>query len=202
MVIESAALLAAAQSLAVYAALAATPGPNAFAVGAQAALCGLRATLPLCLGIGLGVALAAGGACAGAARLQGAGAEHAARTLAAAALILMAMRLAEAPRAVAAGRARAASFGVCGLGLATALTNPVTWAYFATACTGPAGRAAELLVAGAFVVALLVAVLLALVLGRPGPRAWAERHQPAIRLGAAALLGGYAGWAAVPMLFG
>lgn len=190
-----------------YAAVAAAPGPNTFAVGAQAALRGARATLPLCAGIAVGALLAALGGCAGASAL-GADerAQGAARALAAGALLALALRLAAPPpNAVARGPRRAPlppGAGAFGLGLFAAVTNPVTWVYFSTACLGPAGRGWGLVVAGAGAVALLNAVLLAALLGRPGPRAWAERHQARLRLGAGALLGGYAGWAVAPLLIG
>jgi len=199
--VEAMAFAAAAQAVAVYAAIAVSPGPNTFAVATEAALRGLRATLPLCAGIGLGVAVTAAGACSTAGVIQGHPSLGAAlRCISAVSLIVLAIRLTSAHP----GRTRIIPVpaGAFGLGLLTSITNPVSWAYFVTACSGPAGAAPAVVAVGAAAVAVCNAVALGGVLSCDAPRRWAERHERRLRVGAGGLLGAYAGWSLAPILLG
>ena len=190
-----------------YALLLATPGPNLLAVWGIAALRGLRGVWPLCLGIGLGAGalnasllLFAFGLAA-----DWAGWDKVGRVAGALFLLRVALSVARLPLPIAvedasvpAGGRRDGGCGIAcaaalGAGFLTAVTNPMTGAFFAAwhlGCLGaaPDPAAACLMVLGVGAVAfgyfLTVAALLARPLARRAALAW---HRP-IRLCASAAL--------------
>ncbi|SDC40095.1 LysE family translocator [Belnapia rosea] len=175
-----------------YLAILVTPGPNLLVVAGVAALRGLRGALPLCLGIALGAGTlnAAMGATLGAAPLTPDW-SLAGRLLSAAMLLWVAFSIARAqpPDAVrAAHRAQGAEFGA---GFCTAVTNPITAAFFAAQFLGPLSQGGDLrLLAPLAVAATALAVSLgcAALLAQPAcQRAALAWHRP-IRLIAAITL--------------
>lgn len=144
-----------------YLAVLAAPGPNMLAIGSLAALRGFRGVLPVCCGIAagvgcLGLVLHLGfGLLAGLEGLDGA-----ARIAGAAILLVVALRVmrtprpglpAKAPHGAAPPRPVQGGFVI---GFLTALTNPVTAAYFIAQFLGPLGA-----MEGAWVAAPLAAAL-------------------------------------------
>lgn len=133
---------AAGQVLLGCAVVLAAPRLNAPAIGALAALRGFAGVVPLCLGVACGVGtlvallcLALSGALPEPGRWGDAG-----RIAGAVLLLCIALRLfhRKASAAAAAGSARLSGF--CG-GFCTAVSNPVTAAFFASQLVGAAGAA-------------------------------------------------------------
>jgi threonine/homoserine/homoserine lactone efflux protein len=139
-----------------YLLILAMPGPNMLALGCVAALRGLGAALPLCLGLAAGawalggaMLLAALGAAAAAPGWTQAGRVAGATLLAMVALLILRGGLRRAgveaarpgrrltPLARIGGTGSAAGLFVAGF--LTAMTNPLTGAFFAAQFLGPAG---------------------------------------------------------------
>lgn len=129
-----------------YLAVLAAPGPNMLAIGAMAALRGFRGVLPVCCGIAAGVGCLALVLHLGFGLLAGLqGLEAAARAAGGAMLLVVALRIMRSPRpslpanAPPGAAAPMAMRGGFALGFLTALTNPVTAAYFIAQFLGPLG---------------------------------------------------------------
>ena len=176
-----------------YLVILATPGPNLLAIGSIAALHGLRAALPLCLGIALGAGALGGALVAAAGSIPDAGSwTIAGRLLGVGLLLWVAAMVARGrppdPAAVASRRAWTVEFGAA---FCTAACNPLTAAFFAAQLLGPlaAGGMARFAVPAAIVgVALPFFLGVATLLARPLVRnAVLARHRP-IRLAASAML--------------
>jgi threonine/homoserine/homoserine lactone efflux protein len=192
--LDSEAFAAAGRVLLGYAVVLAMPGPNALAVGAVAALRGFAGAVPLCLGVVCGVGTVAALCLA----LPSASPEpghwgDAGRIAGAVLLLSVALRLFHRKTPTAAnGGGRLVGFlgGFC-----TAVSNPITAAFFASQFLGaigaaPSGRAGGVLVVlGAAAAALTHGLAMAGLLARPGVRraalAW---HRPICLAGATALL--------------
>lgn len=193
------------------------PGPNMLAVGCIAALRGLRGAVPLVAGLACGAAALALGVLLmlGAAPAKGAMAAApatAVQAVAAGLLLCVAVAILRSPGPVPeAGPAVARRIPRQGIaaflaGFGTALTNPVTAAYFASAMLGPDGHAAAgaSLAARVLLPAAVVAPLvflfwigIAALLARPRVRQVVQaRHRP-IRIAAAGALAAMA----LPMLW-
>ncbi|MBL6457754.1 LysE family transporter [Belnapia sp. T6] len=175
-----------------YLAILVTPGPNLLVIAGVAALRGLRGAVPICLGIALGAGTlnAALAATLGTAQLAD---EVAAggRLLSAAMLLWVAFSIARSRPPDAARAARRAQGAEFSAGFCTALTNPISAAFFAAQFLGPLGAMAAVrpLVPVAVVgMALLVSLGFAMLLAHPAcQRAALAWHRP-IRLGAALAL--------------
>ena len=161
------AAVAAGRVLLGYAVVLATPGPNALAIGAVAALRGFAGAVPLCLGVACGAGTLAGLLCLA---LAGASPEpgrwgDAGRVAGAVLLLYIALRLLrrEAPAAIDGGGG-GRMVGFCG-GFCTAVSNPITAAFFASQLAGVAGTASARASSGVLVVLGIVAVALAHGLG-------------------------------------
>jgi threonine/homoserine/homoserine lactone efflux protein len=151
----------------------ATPGPNMLTIGAVATTRGFAGTVPLCLGVACGVGvLAASSSCfvlSSALPEPGRWGDAAGRI--AGALLLLYLTWGVFRGAASAdddgvsgpsgAAARLAGFGT---GLCTAVSNPVTAAYFAAEFSGPLGASPE-------PVAGVVAVL-GVATAAPWPKAW------------------------------
>lgn len=177
-----------------YVLVALTPGPNMLVVANVAAMRGLRATLPHCLGTGCGVALLAVIAFVAAVAPQPGSATDWILRGGSAVLLLRAAwqiaRLAPAPEGDR-GKARRVRFSS---GFQIALFNPYTFGYFTAAAMAAASdqtRPAALapwLALGAGITAALIAILVAAVFGQGAARrALQAFHQP-VRLAVALLL--------------
>lgn len=194
-----------------YLAVLAAPGPNMLAVGALAALRGFRGVLPFCLGIALGVA-----ALGTALQLlfgllaDASGMEHAARAIGGVLLLAVALRVMSAPCPQVAA-ARGAREGVAGddllgllAGFCTAVTNPITAAYFAAQVLGPLAdlplRWASAPLAG--VLAFAFGLLVAAVFARPQARRVVLRHHRAACVASGAALAGLAAVILLPLVRG
>jgi threonine/homoserine/homoserine lactone efflux protein len=184
-----------------YVVVLALPGPNMLAIGAVAALRGPAAAAPLCLGVACGVGTLA--TCLGLAvpsvlpepTLLG----DAGRVVAGLLLLHLALRAvrrdgpagdAQGPRCDVATR-----FAGFGAGFVTAVSNPITAAFFANQLVGPLGASPEpaplmLTILGVTAAALAYGLILASLLARPALRraalAW---HRPASVGGAVAPAG-------------
>lgn len=193
-----------------YAAILLTPGPNLFAIGGIAALRGLRASLPLCAGIASGASLLSVAICGvtewGRAwpMLQ-----HSARAVAALLLLYVAARLLlrqspnhTDPRSMAlSARDKMATFLA---GVATAATNPITAAFFASQFLGALPDSAARVAALGLVpcLALLSGVTFGFLLSRPvAQRAAIIWHRP-IRIASAGVIALAATIVALPLLQG
>jgi threonine/homoserine/homoserine lactone efflux protein len=180
-----------------YLALLVTPGPNLLVIAGFAALRGLRGALPICLGIALG----AGTLSAALAAVLGnapaaAGWAKAGRVAAAALLLLVALAVARSRRPDAGRAPRRAQGAEFGAGFCTALTNPMTAAFFAAQILGPLALSEGLLPMLPLAVtatALAVSLVLATLLAYPACQRMAlDWHRP-IRLATAAVLVAMAG---------
>lgn len=121
-----------AEFLAGYAIILLTPGPNLFAVAGLAAVRGLRAARPLCLGLGLGAGALCGVAAAAAHAESGTGPLP--RVIGAGLLVWVAIRIARRrATATAPAPSRTEAMTTFAAGFATASTNPLTAAYFLSA---------------------------------------------------------------------
>ena len=193
-----------------YAAILLTPGPNLFAIGGIAAMRGLRASLPLCAGIASGASLLSVTICSATEWGQASPMlEHSARAVAALLLLYVAARLLlrQPPnqpdlRSMAlSARDKMATFLA---GVATAATNPITAAFFASqflgTLTDSAARAAALGLVPCL--ALLSGVTFGFLLSRPvAQRAAIIWHRP-IRITSAAVIAIAATIVALPLLQG
>lgn len=192
-----------------YAAILIAPGPNLLSIGAIAALRGLRATLPLCMGIALGASMLAVGICAAISLGRHSPmVEHVSRTAAFALLLYVAAQIlfhrpkeaSKQPLELSARDAIATFLA----GVSTAVTNPITAAFFASQFLGALPDRATRMVALGLVpcLAMAFAVTLGFALSRPcAQRAATVWHRP-IRLLAAAVLATTAIIVAVPLLRG
>jgi len=191
-----------------YAAILITPGPNVLSIGAIAALRGLRATVPLCLGIALGAFVLAAAICAAVSLGQDSPiVAQLSRTAASALLLYVAAQLLfrQPPKASGkqsldlSARDAIATFLA---GFATAATNPMTAAFFASQFLGALPDQATRIVALGLVpcLAMSFGVTLGFALSRPfAQRAATVWHRP-IRFVAAAVLATTALIVAVPLL--
>lgn len=181
--------LDAASALAIFAlsylALIAAPGPNMFAIGAVASVRGFRGVLPLCAGIAAGagtlaVALALAFDLLG----QDRGWERAGREIGALLLLLLAIRVAVAPRPVdrhgpgAPPLSARDSALVFVTGFVVAASNPATAAFFTAQFLGPVGVGMMLPTVLALVplLALLGNAVIAALLARPAARRLMQRR--------------------------
>ncbi|MBP0465206.1 LysE family transporter [Roseomonas sp. PWR1] len=179
----------AGQVLAGYALVVMTPGPNVLLVADAAARHGMRAALPRCGANALAVGLIAGVAQLASGALPRSGPALDVFALASGVLLLLAaLRIARSrpgQRQGGLGASFLTSFR-------TAVLNPVTIAYFATAFTGPlvgTGLGAGWVVAaGAAALSLCVCLGWALLLGRPAVQRAVATRQTQFRLGTAVLL--------------
>jgi len=193
-----------------YAAILITPGPNLFSIGAIAALRGLRATLPLCLGIALGASVLAVGICTAVSLGRHSPmVEQLSRAAAFALLLYVAAQLLfrQPPKAIGkqalelSARDAIATFLA---GVSTAVTNPITAAFFASQFLGALpDRTTRILALGLVpCLAMSFGVTLGFALSRPfAQRAATVWHRP-IRFLAAAVLATTALIVAVPVLGG
>ncbi len=195
-----------AQFTAGYVIILVTPGPNMLAVASTAALRGLRAALPFCIGHALGV----GVLCATMAFASDSGrwGETGTARLAGAFLLASVALSSIRRRAVLAGPggtlARApADLVLLGGGLFTAATNPLTAAYFLSGFLGfsPTWHWRAAAIASVLAVALLAYPLLAAALARPALRSLALRRERAFRVLTAVLLALTAARTAWPVVF-
>ncbi len=175
-----------------YVALLAIPGPNMLAVGTMAALRGFGSALSLCMGLALGAgtlaavlfALVLAQAASGASVLEFWGRVAGALCQIMAAVLILRMRPMPA-EASATPRASGFLAGFC-----TAVTNPLTAAYFIAQFLGPLAGAAGMVVVVATVgLAFGFSVVVAAVLSLPAARRLALLWNRPIRLVAAAALG-------------
>jgi threonine/homoserine/homoserine lactone efflux protein len=144
------AVAAAARVLLGYAVVLAMPGPNALAIGTVAALRGFAGAVPLCLGVACGVGTLAAFLC-----LAASGAppelghwDDAGRVAGGMLLLYLALRLFRRGGSTAGGGDNRL-VGFCG-GFCTAVSNPITAAFFASQFVGligaSSGRASGVLV--------------------------------------------------------
>lgn len=187
----SAQFLVVGKFLLAYLAVLAMPGPNMLAIGGVAALRGFQAVIPFCLGIAAGAgALASLLYSAAVAIPKNDVWQMTARIAGALLLLVFAGRVAmlRAPSKRAWARKNTPSFpshlGQFGAGFCTAMTNPITSAYFAANLIGPLSALRGTLpvavtLAAIPVLALLSGLATAVVLARPLARrsalAW---HRP------------------------
>jgi threonine/homoserine/homoserine lactone efflux protein len=191
-----------------YGAILVTPGPNVLAIGSIATLRGLRATWPLCAGIACGASLLAACICAAASWGKTSSAiDHGARAVAAVLLLYVAARLVlrrppdetESRALDLSTRDAIATFVA---GVATAATNPITAAFFASQFLGAlpdaASRAAALGVVPALALSFGLAV--AYILSRPfAQRAVLVWHRP-FRIASATVIAAGAAIVGLPLL--
>ena len=168
-----------------YLALIAAPGPNMFAIGSVASLRGFLGVLPLCAGIAAGAAtLAMALAVAFELLGQDPGWEWAGRQIGALLLVLVAIRVAVAPRAaVRTGPAARAPSGrdhalIFATGFFVAASNPATATFFTAQFLGPvgAGHALPLVLGLVPLLALLGNALVAALFARPAIRQLMQRR--------------------------
>ena len=172
-----------------YLAVLAAPGPNLLAIGTLAALRGLRGVAPFCLGIAAGAGVLAASLHLAAAAIAGtAGLDQAGRAVGGVLLLVIALRVpgAPAPRTApgpAAARPDRRADGLAfGAGFLTAVSNPMTAAFFVAQLLGPLAeaRAAAMAVLLVPPQALAWGLRVAALFARPAARrlalAW---HRPA-----------------------
>ena len=192
-----------------YLAVLAAPGPNMLAIGALAALRGFRGVMPVCCGIAAGagcLALALHLGFGLLARLEGL--DAVARAVGGAMLLLVSLRVIRAPRPCLSANApqdAAPPTAVRGgfvLGFLTALTNPVTAAYFISQFLGPLGSAQAAWIAApvAAALALLVGLGIARIFGSAAMRRIAIVHHRALCLLSGAALALLAALLLLPLL--
>lgn len=178
-----------------YVLVLATPGPNLLVIAGVAALRGLRGALPLCLGVALGAGTLNAVVAATLGALAGAGAApwlEAGHWIGAGLLLWVAVSVARSrPPDPAVVQRRATHGAEFGAGFCTALTNPMTAAYFAAQFLGPLAATGKLrllvpisVTTTAMVFFLGVAALLSHPACRGAALAW---HRP-IRLAASIML--------------
>ena len=173
-----------------YLAVLAAPGPNMLAIGALAALRGFRGVLPVCCGIAAGVGCLALALYLGCGLLiQIEGLDAATRVAGGAMLLLVALRVIRAPcpcppTNAPQGAAPAAARSGFVVGFLTALTNPVTAAYFIAQFLGPLGNAQAAWAAApvAAALALLVGLGITRMFGSAAMRRIALVHHRAVCL--------------------
>lgn len=191
-----------------YAAILMTPGPNTFAIGGIAALRGLRGALPLCAGIASGTSLLAVGICTATNLGQASPMiEQFGRAVAVVLMLYVAARiLFRQPPNQAGGQALELSsrdkMATFLAGVATAVTNPITAAFFASQFLGTLPDDTTRMVALGTVpcLALSFGVTLGFVLSRPlAQRAAIVWHRP-IRIASAAVFATAATIVGVPLL--
>jgi threonine/homoserine/homoserine lactone efflux protein len=180
-----------------YLALIAAPGPNMFAIGSVASLRGFLSVLPLCAGIAVGAGTLAL-VLAMAFDLLGPdpGWEWAGRQIGALLLLVIALRVALAPRPAdyQGPSATAPSARDCALVFATgffvAASNPATATFFAAQFLGPvgAGHALPMVLALVPLLALLGNALLAALFARPAARKLMQRRYRLACMGSAGVL--------------
>jgi threonine/homoserine/homoserine lactone efflux protein len=179
-----------------YAAILAVPGPNILAVGALAALRGARAAFPMAIGAALGATVLA--AIVGVAIQVMPASQDSVKIVGAGLLLLVAWRIVwlkpDAPLDPREPRASLLEFAS---GFCTALTNPITAAYFAGAF---AGSSVDSIHATGAVVASVPVISAAFYIGTlmlfasPVIRRIAIARHTTIRLGTALLLTLLAAW--------
>src|SRR4030095_11320667 len=192
-----------------YAAVLLAPGPNLFAIGAIAALKGLRAAIPLCAGIAVGASMLAVGICTAVSFGSSPAIEQFGRVVSVALLLFVAVRilLRQPPRidvrkdAAAEVSARDA-VALFLAGVSTAATNPITAAFFASHFLGALpDKLARAMVLGLVpCLSLLVGLTLCFVLSRPLVRRTAVAWHRPVRFAAAAVLAGMAMTVVLPLL--
>ncbi|MBV1800077.1 LysE family transporter [Siccirubricoccus sp. G192] len=180
-----------------YLALMAAPGANMLAIGSVASLRGFLGVLPLCAGVAAGAsALAVALALASDLLGQDLGWEHAGRKIGALLLLMVAFRVAVAPRPVdchdpnaPAPSARDRTF-VFVTGFFVAVSNPATAAFFIAQFLGPVGAAKTLPLVLALVplLALLGCAVIAALFARPAARRLMQLHYRLARMVSAAVL--------------
>ena len=191
-----------------YGAILVTPGPNVLAIGGIATLRGLRATWPLCAGIACGASLLSACICTAASWGKTSSAiDHGARAVAAVLLLYVAARLIlrrppddALPRALALStRDTVATFMA---GVATAATNPMTAAFFASQFLGALPDRASRLAAVGMVPALALSfgLAVAFILSRPLARRVAIVWHRPIRIASAGVIAAGAAIVGLPLL--
>lgn len=191
-----------------YGAILVTPGPNVLAIGGIATLRGLRATWPLCAGIACGASLLAVGICTAASWGRASSVfDNGGRAIAALLLLYVAARLilrqppgaSEARASTLSTRDTMATFLA---GAATAATNPITAAFFASQFLGalPDGPSRAAALGAVPALALSFGLAVAFLLSRPvAQRAVIVWHRP-IRLACAIVIAVGAALVALPLL--
>jgi threonine/homoserine/homoserine lactone efflux protein len=179
-----------------YAAILVVPGPNVLAVGALAALRGARAAFPMAIGAALGAMVLA--AIAGAVIQVISAQQESVKIVGAGLLVLVAWRIVRlGPDAHLSQREPRASSVEFASGFCTALTNPITAAYFAGTF---AGSSVDSIHATGAVVASVPIISAAFYIGTlmlfssPAIRRIAIAWHATIRLGTALLLTLLAAW--------
>lgn len=173
----------------------ATPGPNMLLVGGIAALRGFRRAAPLAAGLASGVGLLGCAVFLAAGLLPNGGVWSVLSPLASAALLIfLGLRTCAAKAPDGMARPPAASGGEVGLGLTTALCNPVSCSFFASQFLGPLGdlppALAALLIAATAGLALCKLLLVAALMARPAIRSvFARRFRLLTRVASALLVG-------------
>jgi threonine/homoserine/homoserine lactone efflux protein len=189
-----------------YGAILLTPGPNVLAIGGLAALRGLRATLPLCAGIACGASVLALVICSAASWGRASSAiDQGARAIAAGLLLYVAARLllqrradSTAPAALTTRDALATFVA----GMATAATNPITAAFFASQFLGalPDGAARATALGVVPALALSFGLGLAFMLSRPVAQRLAVLWHTPIRVASATVIAAGAAIIGLPLL--
>jgi threonine/homoserine/homoserine lactone efflux protein len=176
-----------------YLVILATPGPNLLAIGGMAALRGQRGALPICLGVAMGTGALGTTLLVAVTIAPGDGWDRTGRLVGAGLLGWLAISVARQrpPDEGAPMRIRVGKVAAFGAGFFTAVTNPMTAAFFAAQFLGPL-RDDEATIAVAPITAASMALVyftgVAALLARPAFGATIQRwHQP-IRLTAAAVL--------------
>lgn len=176
-----------------YLVILATPGPNLLAIGGMAALRGLRGALPLCLGVALGAGALGATLLVAVTIAPEDGWDRAGHLVGAVLLGWLAVSVArqQPPEENAPVRAKADGMAAFGAGFFTALTNPLTAAFFAAQFLGPL-RDDEATIAVVPIAAVSTALVFFLgvssLLARPRFRAAALAWHRPIRLAAAVML--------------
>ena len=192
-----------------YLAVLAAPGPNMLAIGVLAALRGFRGVLPVCCGIAAGVGCLALLLHLGFGLLGDVqGLEAAARGVGGAMLLVVALRVLRTPRPclpATAPHGAAAPMAVRGgfaFGFLTALTNPVTAAYFIAQFLGPLGarEAAWIAPPMAAALALLFGLGVARIFGSAAAQGIALAHHRAVCLLSGAALAALAVLLLLPLV--
>ena len=175
----SAQLLVVGKFLLAYLAVLIMPGPNMLAVSGMAALRGFRAVIPFCLGIAVGAgALAVSLHSAAVALPTNDVWQMTARIAGALLLLVLAGRVVALKLPVDRARARrdtpSLSSHLVGFsaGFCTAITNPITAAYFAAEFVGPLSKVSDMLpvaimLAAIPTLALVSGLVTAMVLAHP-----------------------------------
>jgi len=175
-----------------YFVILATPGPNILAIGGMAALRGLRGALPICLGVALGAGSLGATLLVAFTLASGDGWMRAGHLASAALLGWLAVSVARQQPPEEGDRGiKVQGMAAFGAGFFTALTNPLTAAFFAAQFLGPLRDDEATTVVAPMIVASLVLVYsigVAALLARPTFAAAARKWHRPIRLTAAAVL--------------